>query len=344
MAYSLDSFSGWRPLAAGQRYTQFRKDRRVQAESWFTVVGCSAVVGGAIDFLLGPGRRKKVRDWLELRWYGVAEVAWSNFGKQEAGAYLAVFDTIFGRSLFSKQRILLSVALAMIIALLASLVTVILFPNAYSLDSHFLETSAYTIVVSAILFAISLSISRVFANMACHIIGTGIIRNVLLFAVVTSAYYVTVELGTELTYHTRHLVSLTVADWLTGATNFDAVLRSLQFTMEHSPRVLSSFMDEFPWKPDALVSLLSIADPAMRSLDWSTLQYLLTTDMMLVLSMGLRLVFAVVFFVMFAAQGLVRGPVLLVWERVVEDDRPVFTLLFGGAAAFAKALQSMGGP
>ena len=31
-------------------------------------------------------------------------------------------------------------------------------------------------------------------------------------------------------------------------------------------------------------------------------------------------------------------PVSLVWARIVESDRPVFTLIFGGAAAFASAI------
>jgi hypothetical protein len=31
-------------------------------------------------------------------------------------------------------------------------------------------------------------------------------------------------------------------------------------------------------------------------------------------------------------------PVNLVWRRIVESDKPVFTMTFGGAAAFATAI------
>jgi hypothetical protein len=31
-------------------------------------------------------------------------------------------------------------------------------------------------------------------------------------------------------------------------------------------------------------------------------------------------------------------PVSLVWTRIVESDKPVFTMIFGGAAAFATAI------
>jgi len=31
-------------------------------------------------------------------------------------------------------------------------------------------------------------------------------------------------------------------------------------------------------------------------------------------------------------------PVSLVWARIVESDKQIFTLIFGGAAAFAKVI------
>jgi hypothetical protein len=31
-------------------------------------------------------------------------------------------------------------------------------------------------------------------------------------------------------------------------------------------------------------------------------------------------------------------PVSLVWARIIESEKPVFTLTFGGAAAFASAI------
>jgi hypothetical protein len=34
-------------------------------------------------------------------------------------------------------------------------------------------------------------------------------------------------------------------------------------------------------------------------------------------------------------------PIMTLWARVVESDKPVFTLLFGSAAALGKAIQGV---
>ena len=64
---------------------------------------------------------------------------------------------------------------------------------------------------------------------------------------------------------------------------------------------------------------------------------------MLLLSTGIRIMFAAGFVIVFLLQVLVRGPVLLIWERVVQDNRKVFALLFGGAATVAKVIESITG-
>jgi len=68
----------------------------MQLTAWFTVIGVSALLGVATDFVLGKSGQQKVRDWLELRWYRTHDVAMHNFGKREAEAYLAFFDTYIG--------------------------------------------------------------------------------------------------------------------------------------------------------------------------------------------------------------------------------------------------------
>ena len=36
-----------------------------------------------------------------------------------------------------------------------------------------------------------------------------------------------------------------------------------------------------------------------------------------------------------------QNPIMIVWARVIESDKPVFILLFGGTAALAKAIQEI---
>jgi hypothetical protein len=51
-----------------------------------------------------------------------------------------------------------------------------------------------------------------------------------------------------------------------------------------------------------------------------------------------RLILAFIFVGSFLFRPLLMHPVSLVWRRIVESEKPVFTLIFGGAAAFATAI------
>ena len=68
-----------------------------QLPGWFAIIAAFALLGGAIDFFIGKKGQTKVRDWLELRWYKTADIAWTNFGQKEARAYLDVIDSLVGK-------------------------------------------------------------------------------------------------------------------------------------------------------------------------------------------------------------------------------------------------------
>ena len=51
-----------------------------------------------------------------------------------------------------------------------------------------------------------------------------------------------------------------------------------------------------------------------------------------------RIIIAIVFVGSFLLRPLIMRPVSLVWARIIESDKPVFTLTFGGVAAFASAI------
>jgi hypothetical protein len=51
-----------------------------------------------------------------------------------------------------------------------------------------------------------------------------------------------------------------------------------------------------------------------------------------------RFVLSIVFVGSFLLRPLVMRPISLVWARVVESEKPVFTVIFAGAAAFASAI------
>jgi hypothetical protein len=146
------------------------------------VVGSCALIGGAIDFFIGKKGQIRVRDWLELRWYQVAGVAWSNFGAREAESYLAIFHKLAGNSAIGKRRTWLSITISIFSIIVAAGI-------AWSGAGR--DISSYgkgiyiilgvTVLFSAIQLSLSLSITRLFARAAVKIIGVGIIKNISLF-------------------------------------------------------------------------------------------------------------------------------------------------------------------
>src|SRR5262249_28726296 len=52
----------------------------------------------------------------------------------------------------------------------------------------------------------------------------------------------------------------------------------------------------------------------------------------------MRIMLSMVFVGSFLLRPLIMRPINLVWARIIESDKPVFTVIFGGAAAFATAI------
>jgi hypothetical protein len=63
--------------------------------------------------------------------------------------------------------------------------------------------------------------------------------------------------------------------------------------------------------------------------------------LLLAVSGGIRLAFTAGFLAVFLLQMLIRGPVLLVWARLVEQDKPIFTVIFGAIAAVIEIIKKV---
>jgi hypothetical protein len=58
----------------------------------------------------------------------------------------------------------------------------------------------------------------------------------------------------------------------------------------------------------------------------------------LIFSQLFRFILSIVFVGSFLLKPLIMRPLSLVWARIIESEKPVFTVIFGGAAAFATAI------
>jgi hypothetical protein len=314
----------------------------MQLTGWLTVIGGCALAGGAIDFFIGKAGQRKVRDWLELRWYQVADIAWDNWARKEAQAYVSTFDRVAGKLLFSKKRVVLSTG-ACILSLLFSIMTAII--NGVSPETDHPIVIAIEIPVllllSVLSFALSLSITRWFGKFAASTIGKGIVINISLFSVVASTYYIFAEFWNEFALVVRAIVLVTVSvsiAYLIGTVDLDTmegvVSRLGDFFVGQLIYYFKRLLDfEIRLRPIFLQSNLYpdflMATSQVNSLIIGTL------------SVGSRILFAAGFLLLFLLQGLIRGPISLVWARLVENEKPVFTLVFGGSAAIAQLVASV---
>lgn len=195
--------------------------------SWLTVIGGGALAGGAIDFFIGKAGQRKVRDWLELRWYQVADVAWDNWTKKEARAYVSVFDRVAGKLFFDKKRLIISTSVCSFLLLFS--IAVVIFNNINPKTDDFVTIAIEIPVIflwSSLSFALSLSISRWFGKFAASMIGIEVVINILSFSILTSAYYIFVQFWNEFTLIVRAilLISISVSiAYLIGTVEFSTV-------------------------------------------------------------------------------------------------------------------------
>jgi hypothetical protein len=317
----------------------------MQLTNWLTIVGGFALLGGAIDFFIGKQGQTKVRDWLELRWYRAADIDWGNLGRREAESYLKVFDIVAGHSLISKKRLLLSLSIPIITQIVALVVAWRLGKPAENLSTpSYLSHFFTSFVLSSVTFAFTLSFTRLFANIARHIIRTGAIINGLLFLCVTlcycsvSAYWDAVmsDVRIDLKIYVDALAQYVREGYL------HVILREITYIPLNGLDYLKDTFYKIKYGIIA-VNMLPIGFKIIPPKDSSFFFAQLYVNNALIASVGtsLRLLFLVGFVVLFLLQSFIHGPVLLVWARLVENERPVFTLFFGGTAALAKLIETV---
>lgn len=78
--------------------------------SWFSVVGSGVALGCLIDFWIGPSGQKRLKDRMETWWFKLSDMRWHDLGREEALFAVNVMDRLFGRRLFSAQRLIVVVS------------------------------------------------------------------------------------------------------------------------------------------------------------------------------------------------------------------------------------------
>ena len=296
-------------------------------------------LGGLIDFLIGKAGQGKAKDFLLKWWVRFDDVRWKNFGREEGLFAGQIIERWFGKRIWSWRRILLAFVLLDLFFVLGVLThtgaVVESILRSYNItgfaESDYvlcflcrskLYVGIITLLIFIIGFSLSISFTKFIAFHIAYLCGEGWVKNLIAFLVMLLLNYLMLVFWFPLTDAMKgiFMLVLTVAPKI-NMTNFGSLLYSsalleyenLKFGMTY-PKVIVEFLtSKIPIDGFALFCLSLF--PSMC-----------------------RFILSIVFVGSFLLRPFVMRPVSLIWARIVESDKPVFTLILGGAAAFATAV------
>jgi hypothetical protein len=302
----------------------------------------SAGVGAFLDFLLSKDQHKKLRGMLETFWLIASDVRWFNVGRKEAEFALGMMDQIVGPRFLSVRRI--AFIGACLVLVYVSLVFVMRNLNA---PIKWLPSpgQAISYITYAIMLSVSLSANRALAAIVARFLGNGPIRNI---AVLGGALVATWMLLVALRPFFNSVVDVTAlilggyADGLSvlplerllfegwGDRFLEASSQAVYYFIRyiiHPGRLVADYLSDFtPRVPSTMDFLDEMFFPIKVG------------DSLSIVSAILRVALLSVFFLGVLLRPL-QDAIMLIFVRVIESEKPLFTMVFGGAAAFAKGVE-----
>jgi hypothetical protein len=269
-----------------------------------TVAACGGA-GAFIDFWIGKRGEKRVRDWFETWWLRFSYITMKSFGREEALYAVGILDRLFGRRLFSSRRLVATVVVAFIVLT----PTITKFVTHYNTGLIWTETPnilAIKLVAALLLFAMSISATRAVSVRASRHLRYGSVANTIIFILILGAQVIMYWLWVP-------FLALIVG----------VFARVLGVSLLYTPLDFDWFITYTQLYPQAInISL----DDAINTL----------ATIPTIGRIGLAAIFAGSYLM-----KPLHWTILTLFERIIENDKPIFTLLLGGGAAAAQAVEAV---
>jgi len=293
-------------------------------------------VGAFIDFLLGKKGQERVKNSFLRWWVQFDDVHWNNFGRKEAEFAVSTLGGLFGSRLFSFRRILSAILFyAVLIAagyLLYSTAGGIVF---LSLDKTNVSVSAVTAILGVLGFICAISVSLLSARAARDLSNNQVWRNLVVFGLSTAVNYIAVVIWLPLTSSIKGFIS----NFVFMLTSFGLDDLSVPIVDNFLFELRSTHLNAFTQFWQILINLGTLREAGHSPAPMATSVLLeILMPIAAYVPIAFRLLLSALFFCATAVVALSVRPVSLIWRRLVESEKPVFTLLFGGAAALAAAI------
>jgi hypothetical protein len=303
-------------------------------EGALTTVAACGGAGAFFDFWLGRAGDRRLRSWMETWWLRMSYVRIGNFGREEALFAVAVMDRIFGPSLWSRRRLISTAyvgAIAIFIGIAIPLILGIVRQDEIALDRPF---NFIEVPWELALFAVSVSLTQLTARGVAGVLTQKPLVNFILFIFLAGFQYVLLCLWVPMVSLLSNMATGYIRTFILGP-----------YPLPPSGTRYLPLFDEIKaffvgitnpaWEIDVLVNSIVF----LRPLGYVLIRSYGIGYFLAVLPNLLRLAIALSFVISYLLKPL-QTPLLALIARIIESDKPIFTLLFTGIAALAKAIEA----
>jgi hypothetical protein len=294
-----------------------------------------------MDFLLGVGGQARVRDWLLHKWVAFEGLNWTSFSEYEATTFVRLSDAVFGYRLLSWKRVCSTFVIVIICFVFELYRQVRIDPEGTRAVFKtpliwVLHSIRPDLIIELLLLGFSISLTRwlsVKATKTTSRYRVGLVPYIILICV--------------------HLVLLLVWRPMVDATR-NVILDTIELTKEGNNTVRAlrtsiSYMREsfslrcILWGPKPVEAMVSMAATETSAQADLVLKVALSAGQSII-SYGVNTVRLAIGFALFSSyvfHNCVSHIISLLWRRVLEDQRGVFTLTLGSIGALAGVLKEV---
>jgi hypothetical protein len=286
-------------------------------------------VGALIDFLIGRAGQAKAKDFLLKWWVRFDDIKWNNFGREEGLFAGEIIQKLFGRRVWSIRRI----ASAVIVTVFLYVFFALMHRTTDISDLKSAIVISSGTVASIISFSLSISFTKSVTLLVARLCGVSELKNIIFFLIMLIFNYVCLAIWSPLMYGIK-LISLIIIGGIIH--EFHYRIFNIQFWQDflHIVGELYQYYTEtISLYPNNVVKIFK-ATCESEHVDAYTLVFF-TIGYFASL---FRFTMSVLFVGSFLFRPFVLRPISLVWARIVESDKPVFTVIFGGMSALASAV------
>jgi hypothetical protein len=312
-----------------------------------TSCAIGAFVGGCLDFWLGKRGQLGIKDRLETWWLKLSYVNWENLGKEEALFAVQVIDQVFGQKLLSKKRIITTISL--------TIVSLMLIATIFLIDGLFLkinwlddidELFFYPFLIAICSVPLSFALTRFIATCVVRMIVRWPRSNIVGLFVIFATQYLMLIYWSPIVSDVHTIISF----------NFDAIGESSSFRefIQANNLLVQALIETYDSKftVHLFYTLCALSGNEIDNIeivkfinqnatDYAAALFLIAASALLTMMPNLIRLCLTIFFIASFFLKYIKDFIMTLLGHMIEDGRPIYTLLFSGTATLTAAIQQI---